>query len=47
MRLTAKGPTTEKLVKEVKQAATQSATEVAVIQLELGDLHSNIATPSK
>ncbi len=47
MRLVAEGPATEKLVEEVKQAATQSMIEVAVIQVELGDLHSKITAPAE
>ena len=47
MRLAAEGPTIEKLVEEVKQAATQSVTEVAVVQVELGDLHSKITAPAE
>lgn len=30
------GPTTEQLVEQIKQTATQSATKVAVAQVELG-----------
>lgn len=47
MRLVVKGPATEKLVEEVKQAATHGATEVAVIKVELGDLRNKIATPTE
>jgi len=47
MRLAIEGPATEKLVEEVKQAAMQSAAEVAVIQVELGGLCSKITTPSE
>ena len=45
MRLVVEGLATEKLIKEVQHAAAQSATEVSVIQVELGDLHSKIAAP--
>lgn len=38
-------PTIEQLVEQIKQAATQSAVEVAVAQVELGDLHSKILMP--
>lgn len=44
MRLAVEGPATEK---SVEQATTQSAAEVAVIQVELGDLRSKIATPAE
>ena len=47
LRLVIEGPTTEKLIEEDRQAATQSAAEVAVIQVELGDLRSKIATPTE
>ena len=47
MRLAAEGPTIEKLVKEVKQVATQSATKVAVVQVELRDLRSKIAASAE
>ena len=47
MRLEIEGPATKKLVEEVRQAATQSVVEVAVIQMEVGDLRSNIAAPAK
>ena len=43
MRLVVEGPTTEKLVEEVRQAAAESSVEVAVIQVELADLCSKIA----
>jgi len=45
MRLAVKGPTTENIIEEVKQATTQSIVEVAMIQVELGDLHNKIKTP--
>jgi chromosome segregation ATPase len=41
------GPTTEQLVEQVKQAATQCTTEVAVAQVELGGLRSKISMPSR
>lgn len=47
MRLATVGPATKKLVKEVKQVATQSIAEVAMIEVELGDLRSNIAMPTE
>lgn len=40
------GPASKKLVEEVKKATNQSAIEVIVIQVELGDLLSNITMPS-
>ncbi len=46
-RLAIEGPTTKKLVEEVQQAATQSVTKVAVIQVELGDIHSKIVVPAQ
>jgi len=37
------GPTTEKFVEEVKQETMQSAAEVVVMQVELGDICSKIS----
>ena len=45
MKLVAKGSTTKWLIEKVKQVATQSASKVAVVQLELGDLHRSITAP--
>lgn len=45
MHLAVEGPTTEKLVEEVQLAAAQSATKVAVIQVELVNLRSKIVVP--
>jgi len=42
MRLVVKVLATKNLVEEVRQAAMQSAVEVAMVQVELGDLHSKI-----
>jgi len=47
MRLVVEGPTTEKLVEEVKQETTQSAVEVVVVQVELGELRSKIVAPAE
>ncbi len=41
------GPTTEQLVEQIKQAATQSTTKVAMAQVELGGLHCNISLPAE
>jgi len=46
MRLATEGPAIEKLIEEVKQAATHSAIEVAVVQVALGDLHNKTAMPA-
>jgi len=45
--LATEGPSTEKLVKEVEQATTQSVVEVILIQVELGDLYNKIAMLTK
>lgn len=47
MKLAIEGPTTEQRVEEFKQVATQSTFDVAVVQVELGDLHSKIRVPTK
>jgi len=41
------GPAKEQLVEQVKHAAMQSTTEVAIVQVELGDLHNKITMPAK
>jgi len=47
MWFTVEGLATEKLVEEVQQEGTQSDVEVAVIQVEWGDLCCKIATPTE
>ena len=47
MKLVAEGPATKQLVEEVKQTATQSVVEVAIVQVELGDLRSKIVAPTE
>lgn len=41
------GPTIEQLVEQIKQGATQSGADVAVAQVELEDICSDISTLSK
>ena len=47
IRLVAEGPATEQLMEEVKQVATQSDAEGAVVQVELGDLCNKITVPTE
>jgi len=41
------GPTTEQLVEHVKQATMQSTTEIEIVLVKLGDLHTEITMLAK
>jgi len=47
MKLAAEGPSIEKLIEEVKQVVTKSTAEVALVQVELGDLRNKITVPTE
>lgn len=47
MTLHVEGPTGENLIQEVRQVVIQSVATIAVIQVELGDIHNKFMKPAE
>lgn len=47
MCLVVEGPTTDKLMEEMQQAAIESTADIETLQVELGGLYNKIEAPAK